>query len=558
MEETPNHKIYTFLAIFSALIFIPFLGNTHLFDWDEINFAECSREMIVTGDYLRVYIDYEPFWEKPPLFFWTQAAAMHIFGVSEFAARLPNAIIGIITVLLLFRIGSEIRDRQFGLFWVLTYIGSILPHFYFRSGIIDPMFNLFMFLAIYFLYKQYSKPESPGISNILYAGMFVGLAVLVKGPVGFLLPSVAFAAYWIIKRKTIRVTFTQIALYGISAAAVSLIWFGIEFIQNGSWFIEEFVRYQIRLLTTGDAGHSQPFYYHWVVVLFGCFPATAFIFKSFKKKGSDKEETKQFKLWMVILMLVVLIIFSLVKTKIVHYSSLSYYPVTFLGAYVMWHLYNKNMLWKVRNTIGTLLLGIVLSLFFIAIPLIGIFKEDVMPHIQDKFARANLEADVHWLGAEPVVGIIMLVGVIAAVVFFSKKNFAKGFFTLYGSVIVTLTLFLPVVVPRLEGYIQGAPIEFYESMQGKEVYIEPVRFKSYAHLFYSKKPPQLSASAVGIDYDHWEEWLLTGDIDKPAYFVTKIHEAHHFRDNPKYPDLIEVKEENGFVFFRRDPAVISE
>jgi len=39
------------IAVLAALFFIPFLGRVHLFDWDEINFAECSREMIKMNDY---------------------------------------------------------------------------------------------------------------------------------------------------------------------------------------------------------------------------------------------------------------------------------------------------------------------------------------------------------------------------------------------------------------------------------------------------------------------------------------------------------------------------
>ena len=87
MKKYP-HLIIT---LFSALLFIPFLGAVHLFDWDEINFAEAAREMILTQNYSRVQINFEPFWEKPPLFFWMQVAAMKLFGVSEFSARLPNA-----------------------------------------------------------------------------------------------------------------------------------------------------------------------------------------------------------------------------------------------------------------------------------------------------------------------------------------------------------------------------------------------------------------------------------------------------------------------------------
>src|SRR3970040_833103 len=86
------------IIILSSLLFIPFLGNVHLFDWDEINFAECAREMLVSGNYSMVQINFEPFREKPPLFIWMQALSMNLFGINEFSARLPNAICGIITL----------------------------------------------------------------------------------------------------------------------------------------------------------------------------------------------------------------------------------------------------------------------------------------------------------------------------------------------------------------------------------------------------------------------------------------------------------------------------
>ncbi|HJY22014.1 MAG TPA: hypothetical protein VJ279_03965, partial [Hanamia sp.] len=90
-------NLYLTIIILSGIVFfIPFLGKAHLFDWDEINFAESAREMIVTGNYHQVQINFQPFWEKPPLFFWLQVGAMEMFGINEFAARFPNAIFGII------------------------------------------------------------------------------------------------------------------------------------------------------------------------------------------------------------------------------------------------------------------------------------------------------------------------------------------------------------------------------------------------------------------------------------------------------------------------------
>jgi len=151
------------------LLFVPYLGEVHLFDWDELNFAESSREMLVTGDYFTVKIDYSPFHEKPPLFMIVQAVSMAIFGVNEFAARLPNAILGIIILVVSFNIGTRLFDEKFGILWVLSWIGSLLPHFYFKSGIIDPYFNFFIFLFCFIL--------DPELRNLSF-GFFISNTVL--------------------------------------------------------------------------------------------------------------------------------------------------------------------------------------------------------------------------------------------------------------------------------------------------------------------------------------------------------------------------------------------
>src|ERR1700749_4359995 len=103
----PNYLRYAIIVLLGCLLFLPFLGQVHLFDWDEINFAECAREMIVSKDYLRAQIDFMPFWEKPPFFIWMQVLSMKLFGVGEYAARFPNAFIGILTLLSLFYIGKR-------------------------------------------------------------------------------------------------------------------------------------------------------------------------------------------------------------------------------------------------------------------------------------------------------------------------------------------------------------------------------------------------------------------------------------------------------------------
>ena len=168
-----NRGIIFLIAIISGIIFIPFIGNCPLFDWDEINFAECAREMILSGNYSQVQINYQPFWEKPPFFIWLQAISMNVFGINEFAARLPNAICGIASLISVFIIGLRLHSKKFGLIWALLYCTTLLPHFYFKSGIIDPWFNLFIILSLYQFYSFLINFENKkSIINSLFSFFF--------------------------------------------------------------------------------------------------------------------------------------------------------------------------------------------------------------------------------------------------------------------------------------------------------------------------------------------------------------------------------------------------
>ncbi len=540
-------KIKLFIIVIAALLFLPFLGEVHLFDWDEINFAEASREMIETGDYLRVHIDYEPFYEKPPLFFWFQVLSMKLFGVNEFAARFPNAMFGIAALLILYSIGRKLFDKSFGLLWVMAYAGSILPYFYFRSGILDPLFNLFMFISVWYIYRSFEISEMKNYFFI-HAGIFAGLAILVKGPVGLLLPGLTYIIFYIFRFRTSGVKIVQMLIFGIVSILTAGIWFGIEFLTNGPVFLEAFFKYQVRLLTTGDAGFSGPFYYHFLVVLIGCFPASLFIFHSFKKDKSDTSEHEDFRLIMMILMFVVLIIFSIVKTKIVHYSSMTYYPLTFLAALTAYKLLNGKMVRIRFIKYSTAVVGVFIGLLLSALALIGIFKEDIIPYVQDEFVRANLMADSVWFGFESLIGVLLIFITIYGVYLLNKKQYSTAFILLYGGTAFTLSLMLPLILPQIENYVQGAPVEFYKSLKGKDVYVKSVGFRSYADIYYSEKKKENSASGIGIQHKDIEDFLIKGDISKPAYLVTKINERDKWT---KIPNLEVMFEKNGFIFMKR-------
>ena len=210
----------TFLALLSAFFFIG-LGQFHLFDWDEINFAESAREMIESNDYLRVQINYLPFWEKPPFFFWLQVGAMKLFGVNEYAARFPNALFGAIYLFTFYFIGKRHFSAKFGFIWALVFFASLLPHIYFKSGIIDPVFNFFIFLSVYFMIRVMAKDGSSIWKLALFSGLFSGLSVLTKGPVGFLLLGLTLVVYLIYKRFKVFPSLKGILFFFLGFVGIS-------------------------------------------------------------------------------------------------------------------------------------------------------------------------------------------------------------------------------------------------------------------------------------------------------------------------------------------------
>ncbi len=272
------------VALCGLILFVPFLGQVHLFDWDEINFAECAREMVVSGNYSTVQINFLPFWEKPPLFIWMQAASMHLFDNAEFAARFPNAICGALTLMIVYMLGKRIYDERFARLWTLAFAGSLLPNFYFHSGIIDPWFNLFIFLGMY-QFAIYAN-EYPSVSTqkllnkrILLSSFFIALAVLTKGPVALLVFGLCFLCWWALKRKPI-ISLQHFILYGFISLSLTAAWFITLAIRGKGNLVMEFLNYQLRLFMTEDAGHGGSFFYHWIVLLLGCFPASIFAIRS--------------------------------------------------------------------------------------------------------------------------------------------------------------------------------------------------------------------------------------------------------------------------------------
>lgn len=550
-----NQKLFysLVLVVAGALFFIPFLGGVRLFDWDEINFAECAREMIALGDYLHVHIDFKPFYEKPPLFFWFQSAMMNLFGINEFSARLPNAICGIITLVYLYNLGQKLHGHRFGWLWALAYLGSVTPHLYFRSGIIDPFFNLFIFVGLVNLIFASWKRERLGgamtvprneWSYILIGGLVLGLGIMTKGPVAYLIICLVLAVYWLLSRFRWFISPLQFLTFSVAAAFGSLLWYGLDTFLHGPELMRNFLAYQFRLFSTPDAGHVGFPAYHVVILLVGCFPASIFGIRAFGTLFIERNYQREFRKWMLILFWVVLVLFSIVQSKIVHYSSLCYFPLTYLAALTLLQLEERKIQFNNWMRAGLLVVGGVYVAAIVGLPLLAHRMDIVKAYAdQDAFTQQNLDAKVNWTGWEVLPGIWLLVILILAIVWFNQRETGRASLTLFGGMAIFITLTLWFFIGRIEGISQDAAMRFFERAQGQNVYVRTYGYHSYGPYFYTRKPPVTNPDSYN------DEWILRGRIDKDVLFIRKASEQPTLLDS--LPDVRKTGSENGFVFYRR-------
>ena len=488
-----------------------------LFDWDELNFIETSREMVRTGNYLQPTVNYLPFHEKPPLFHWLQAFFLHLTDNFRVAARLPNLLFGLLTLDGLYRVGRRWRGSEFGLTWAVLMAASFLPQLYFSTGIIDPVFNYFVFWAVVGLLEN----------RLVLSSAALGLALLTKGPAAGLLVGL-WCLVALLRGGVAGAGVKRYTLVGVGALLLFGLWLAALWQRDGGYFATEFLRYQWRLFSREDAGHGGFPGYHFVVVLLGCFPASFYALRALFDPVAYWEHEDRGMRW---LFWIVMIVFTVVSTKIVHYSSLAYFPVTYFAARYVGAVGELSV--RGQKWVRIYLLPCVTALLLL--PLLGRFDHLLADWITDPELSSRLRLPVHWPIYTFLPGLVLLLTLLA------NRRVVRLPVLLLGCTL-TLTLTAGLLLPRLITYNQGALTTFYGTLAGRDVYVGTAYHKSYAPEFHARLPPERGARE--------RHWRFHGPIDRPLYFSAPLR--HRERVLREVPDAVVVDSLGGYLFLRRE------
>jgi 4-amino-4-deoxy-L-arabinose transferase-like glycosyltransferase len=244
------------VAAIAAIVMLPGLGVQSLANWDEAIYGVVTREILAHPGLTLRYGD-RLWFEKPPLAFWLMAASSSVFGLTEFALRLPSAIFGIAAIVLQYLAGRRLGGRTAGVLAAVLLLG--VPQFvaYSRLAMIDvPLAALGMLSVVLLLYANERS------SLIIAAGAAFGLAILTKSAAAFLflpgLLAIAIAQHGL---RFLRCRETWLA--AILAIAIALPWHVWLALTYGHSFVDQYLGFHIlsRFASPLEGHEGSSFYY---------------------------------------------------------------------------------------------------------------------------------------------------------------------------------------------------------------------------------------------------------------------------------------------------------
>lgn len=164
---------------------------------DAAQYATMSVEMTQTGNYLEIYSRGENYIDKPPLIFWTSALSFRLFGVSNFAYKLPSLLFTILGLFSTYRLGRMFYGRWTAYFATLI-LASCHAWFQFNQDVRTDA--ILAGCTIFAVWQLAEYAASKKVLSLILAGIGIGGAMLAKGPIGAMVPVLALGTDLILKR----------------------------------------------------------------------------------------------------------------------------------------------------------------------------------------------------------------------------------------------------------------------------------------------------------------------------------------------------------------------
>jgi len=300
--------------------------------------------MALSGDFVTPTLEARPWMEKPPLLFWVEALSFRVLSPSELSARLPVAIFGLLGALATAFFARFLEGERAGLITFLAMLTNFLYVVYSRAASTDLLFATTLSGALMcgFLACWIPSRMWPAAS-----GLFLGLAVLAKGPVSLVLFGGVFLVYFGVARKTYWNRFQVFLGMGVFLL-ISVPWLVLVWLENGhNFFMTFWVNHHLARFVTDLHHHRQPIWFYVPILLVGLFPWSCFLGSAVVRSWRERRELRKVRnqgvLFLWIWACIPLIFFSLSSSKLPGYILPSVPPLVLLAA-LEWERYLSGSL----------------------------------------------------------------------------------------------------------------------------------------------------------------------------------------------------------------------
>jgi 4-amino-4-deoxy-L-arabinose transferase-like glycosyltransferase len=303
-----------FLLLAAVAVFEP--RGSGLAEPDETRYAEVPREMLVSGDFVVPRLNGLPYFEKPPLLYWANAASFRLFGETPWAARLPTRLAGLATSLLVVLAAGGFRRRE-GLAAGVLLLASPIGFLLVRTNLTDGLLTFFLTATLLGARAAIVRREAGRSwwTAAAWAGAAAAAAFLTKGLIALALPG-GILLIWCAATRRLR----SLATLAASPAplvflALAAPWFLLVERRHPGFLEFFFVHEHLQRFATGAAKRAGPVYYFVPVFVLGFLPGLPFFAAALRRAWRRAHEGFFFTAWFV----VVFGFFSLSQSKLPPY-----------------------------------------------------------------------------------------------------------------------------------------------------------------------------------------------------------------------------------------------
>lgn len=326
-------RVTASLVFFLALSFyLGFNAYIPITDPVESNYALTAKEMLLSDDWIspRIYGHY--WFDKPIMIYWLIALSFKIFGITDFAARLPAAIFSAGSVTFIYWFGQKLfNDRRAALLSALV-LGTSLE-FWVMSKMIITDAVLFFFTSVS-LATLYLGMQRSGVVWYIIAYGAAGMAVLTKGPVGLILPGIIVVSYILLTRQwqLIKRLFLLPGIFVFLLVAGP--WYFKMYQLHGSFFVDTFLGlHNYVRATISEHPDDNVFYYYLVLFPISLLPWTGILLTY--KRTLAHEITSTPLVYLAIWPIIIIVFYTLMATKYLTYVFPATFPVALLIGYTL-------------------------------------------------------------------------------------------------------------------------------------------------------------------------------------------------------------------------------